>query len=134
MSSPQQTFVDAFVLLANQQPGWAWDRFDIPDDTVHRFVAPLDEFHTAFTQAHPLAEYFGDAQNDGPTIDEILQEPCVVKVEGYVVTGRRDARVTLDGVYLDNTVPIAPQSPVDHWVKTANEDDVDGSFRRLWWD
>ncbi|PSR25395.1 MAG: hypothetical protein C7B46_20645, partial [Sulfobacillus benefaciens] len=94
----------------------------------------LDAFRTVFTQANPLAEYFGDAQNDGPPIDEILQEPCVVKVEGYVVTGRRDARVTLDGVYLDNMAPIVPQSIVDHWVKTANEDDVDGSFRRLWWD
>ena len=134
MPSPQQVFVDNFIALANQQPEWDWNRFNIPDGTIHRFVAPLDTFRTVFTQANPLAEYFGNVQNDGPTIDEILQEPCVVQVEGYVVTGRRDACVVLNGVYLDNTVPIAPQSPVDHWVKTANEDDVDGSFRRLWWD
>ena len=75
-----------------------------------------------------------DCQNDGPPLGTILEEPLVRKVEGYIVTGRRDARVTLDGVYIDHTAIIDPQSPMKWWINTADEDDIEGSLRRLWWD
>ena len=83
------------------QPDLSWDACSALSSDVRRFVASIDEFQAAFTQAHPSAENTRNRQNNGPSLRTILGEPLVRTVEGYIVTGRRDARVTLDGVYLD---------------------------------
>ena len=97
----RQAFVDAFVAATQAQSGWEWDRYSALSSDVRRFVASIDEFQAAFIQAHPSAENTRNHQNNGPSLRTILEEPLVRTVEGYIVSGRRDARVTLDGVYLD---------------------------------
>ncbi len=130
----RQAFVDAFVVATQAQSGWEWDRYSALSSDVRRFVASINEFQAAFTQAHPTAENTRNRQNNGPSVDKILQEPSVRKVEGYIVTGRGYPRVTLYGVYLDADACVNPSVRVAQWIRSADEDDTKGSLRRLLWD
>jgi outer membrane PBP1 activator LpoA protein len=79
-----------------------------------------------------------ECQNSGPSIRDILAEPAVVAVEGYIVTQRSDARVTIDAVYLASDH--VESDTIHRWINTANRDSVetdvfDGlTLRRMWWD
>lgn len=132
--SSRQAFVEVFTMLADRQSDWEWGRYSKPGDDVRWFVAPLESFRTIFREANPDPEDEAERHNSGPTLDAILDEPLVRKVAGYIVTGCRDARVTLNTVYIDATVSIDPYSQVMEWVKTANGNVVEDSLCRLWWD
>lgn len=134
MVSPNQPFVTAFLQIANQSPEWAWNRYTPPGHPFRRFVVSISVFSKVLQEVQHLAIHLNDRHHAGPALVEIIAEPFVLKVEDYVVTVQQDARITLDGVYFDAKAPIYRVPLIAQWIDTANEDDIEGSFRRLWWD
>lgn len=114
-----------FDQLLTGQVGRDCQRFDgLPAETL-----------LALAEKLPKAQ-LEDRQNQGPTIQAFIDLALLypeAKFIGYVITRERDdERFTIEGVWMPPNVPLE-STPIGCYLP-ADEDDVIGGRRRLWWD